>query len=96
VASNYNFLTLRTITKDEVLMSIPPPLTYGTGQKQTQNDELLYKIFRGDTKLVRSIFEGNNFSHTENHEWNVLWSCGSGKSYLFEGLNEFQKINHFP
>lgn len=46
--------------------------------------------------MVRSIFEANKFSHTESHEWNILWSCGSGKSYLFEGLNEFQKINHFP
>jgi len=42
------------------------------------------------------MFEANGFSHTESHEWNVLWSSGTCKSYLYEGLNEYQKINHFP
>ncbi len=57
---------------------------------------MLYKILRGDTKLVRSMLEANNFSYTESHEWNILWASSSCKSYLYEGLNEFQKINHFP
>ena len=61
-----------------------------------ENSELLYKILRFDNKLVRSMFEANGFSHTESHEWNVLWSSSSCKSYLYEGLNEYQKINHFP
>ena len=93
---NYKFLTLRPIAPNEVLHNVPPTINYGLGQRNISNNELLYKIFRGDTKMVRSIFEANKFSHTESHEWNILWSCGSGKSYLFEGLNEFQKINHFP
>jgi tubulin polyglutamylase TTLL5 len=58
--------------------------------------ELLYKIFAGDTKLIRSMLEANGFSHTESHDWNILWSSGNCKSYLYEGLNEYQKINHFP
>lgn len=57
---------------------------------------MLYKLLNGDTKLVRSILEANNFSYTDSHEWNVLWSSSSCKSYLYEGLNEFQRINHFP
>ncbi len=61
-----------------------------------ENSELLYKILRGDAKLVRSALEVMGFSHTESHEWNILWSSGSCKSYLYEGLNQFQKINHFP
>lgn len=60
------------------------------------NSGLLYKILRGDTKLVRSMAEANGFGHTESHEWNFLWSSSSCKSYLYEGLNEYQKINHFP
>ena len=57
---------------------------------------MLYKILRGDTKLVRSLLEANNFSYTESHEWNILWSSSSCKAYLYEGLNEHQRINHFP
>ena len=97
VESNYNFLNLRPINKNEVLNTIPPSLNYCSSKNplSAQND-LLYKIFRGDTKLVRSILEANKFQHTESHEWNVLWSCGSCKAYLYEGLNEYQKINHFP
>ena len=61
-----------------------------------ESSELLYKIFRGETRLVRSLLEANNFAYTESHDWNVLWSNSSCKSYLYEGLNEYQKINHFP
>ena len=42
------------------------------------------------------MLEANSFAYTESHEWNVLWSNSSCKSYLYEGLNEYQKINHFP
>ena len=45
---------------------------------------------------MRSLLEANGFSHTESHEWNILWASSSCKSYLYEGLNEYQKINHFP
>lgn len=70
---------------------------YGIQQKVKYNDrELLYKIFRGDTKLIRSICEANKFNYTESHEWNLLWSSSTCKSYLYEGLNEYQKVNHFP
>ena len=42
------------------------------------------------------MFETNGFTHTESHEWNILWSASSCKSYIYEGLNEYQKLNHFP
>lgn len=73
----------------------PPTCGYAKSY-HFEHSELLYKILRGDTKLVRSLFEANGFTHTESHEWNVLWSSSSCKSYLYEGLNEYQKINHFP
>ena len=57
---------------------------------------MLYKMLRFDNKCVRSILENANFAPTESHEWNILWSSSSCKSYLYEGLNEYQKINHFP
>ena len=33
---------------------------------------------------------------TEGHAWNLFWTNGYTQSYMYEGLNEFQKINHFP
>lgn len=54
-----------------------------------ENSELLYKMLRFDNKLIRSVLENNGFTATESHEWNVLWSSSSCKSYLYEGLNEY-------
>ena len=91
----YNFLTLRAIGSHELLHDAPPSM--GLSQKeQIKDKDLLYKIFRGDTKLVRSLMESNSFNYTGSHDWNLLWSSSSCKSFLYEGLNEYQKINHFP
>jgi len=61
-----------------------------------ETHELMYKVLKADVKLVWSVLEANNFYHTEGHDWNVLWTCQASKTYLYEGLNEYQKINHFP
>lgn len=69
---------------------------HGPKSYHIENSELLFKMLRFDNKLLRSVFEANGFNHTESHEWNVLWSSSSCKTYIYEGLNEYQKINHFP
>ena len=73
-------------------------LPYNGYQKSyhIENSELLYKMIRFDNKLCRSLLESHGFSSTDSHEWNLLWSSSSCKSYQYEGLNEYQKINHFP
>ena len=53
-------------------------------------------MLRFDNKLIRSILEVAAFDPTESHEWNILWSSSSCKSYLYEGLNEYQKIKILP
>jgi len=53
-------------------------------------------MVRFDNKLVRSLIEFQGFQSTDSHEWNILWCSSSCKSYQYKGLNEFQKINHFP
>jgi len=45
---------------------------------------------------VRSTLETHGFVYTESHDWNLLWLASSGKPYLYDGLNEYQKINHYP
>ena len=86
---------IKPITKSQLLTTPVPTGGPGRGY-HIDNCEMLYKLLKGDTKLVRSILEANTFNYTDSHEWNVLWSTSSCKSYLYEGLNEFQRINHFP
>lgn len=33
---------------------------------------------------------------TEGHSWNIIWSNGHAKPYVYEGVNTYQRINHFP
>ena len=90
-----DFLIFKPIKETQMLHNAPPSLSYSKTYHNEQC-ELLYKLLKCDSKLVRSILEANGFNHTESHDWNVLWMNNSGKPYLFEGLNEFQRINHFP
>ena len=61
-----------------------------------ENQELNVKFIRFENKMVRHLLEQHQFSQTESHDWNLLWSSGSLKSYQYEGLNEYQKLNKFP
>ena len=89
------FLHFKNITDKQMVTGSLP---YNGYQKSyhIENSELLYKMIRFDNKLCRSILEQHGFSSTDSHEWNILWSSSSCKSYQYEGLNEYQKINHFP
>jgi hypothetical protein len=89
------FLVFKNITEKQMVTN---NMQFNGYQKSyhIENSELLYKMLRFDNKLIRSVLENNSFAATESHEWNVLWSSSSCKSYLYEGLNEYQKINHFP
>lgn len=65
----------------------PPTGTYT--KNYSEHNDLLYKVLKANVKMVRSVLEANSFTHTEGHDWNVLWTCQPCKSYLYEGLNEF-------
>ena len=58
--------------------------------------DLTYKLVKTDGKLLKAVLESNGFMQTETHDWNLLWACQSPKLFMYEGLNENQKINHFP
>lgn len=77
----------------------------GVGKKQEPPKErinthyhqkMLFKLLNADVRLVKSILLTHGFEQTESHDWNVLWTNTIGKPYLYTGLNEFQKVNHFP
>ena len=88
-------MNIKAIGKHQLLHNTPPTMQPQRSY-HIDNCEMLYKLLKGDTKLVRSLLEANNFNFTDSHEWNILWSSSSCKSYLYEGLNEYQRINHFP
>ena len=88
-------IPITPINKSQLLHNTPPTMLPQRSY-HIDNSEMLYKLLKGDTKLVRSLLEANSFNFTDSHEWNVLWSSSSCKSYLYEGLNEHQRINHFP
>lgn len=93
--NNNDFISFKSITDKQLVTNT---MQFNGYQKSyhIENSELLFKMLRFDNKMVRSILESQNFAPTESHEWNILWSSSSCKSYLYEGLNEYQKINHFP
>lgn len=57
---------------------------------------LKFKLINADVRLVKSILIAHDFVQTEGHDWNILWTNTVGKPYLYTGLNEYQKVNHFP
>ena len=61
-----------------------------------QPQDLVYRMYKTEGKLVRSILELVGFSYTESHDWNLMWLGAIPQMYFYEGLNEYQKINHFP
>jgi len=65
-------------------------------QNDRKDSSLQYKILKSEARLVQSVFEANSFTVTEGHSWNVIWSNGSAKTYVYEGINPYQRVNHFP
>jgi tubulin polyglutamylase TTLL5 len=61
-----------------------------------QPQELVYRLYKTEGRLVRSILELSGFSYTDSHDWNLMWLGAIPQLYLYEGLNEYQRINHFP
>ena len=49
---------------------------------------MLYKLLKCESKLVRTILDNTGFTHTDRHDWNLLWTNTGAKPYLYEGLNE--------
>ena len=59
---------------------------------------LAYKIVKTESKLVRSILGAHGFHevHPNSNDFNVQWTGSHLKPYVLRGLQEFQKVNHFP
>jgi len=88
-------IRFRPIKESQVTREAPPSNLYSKGN-YTQQHDLLYRIYKTDARIVRSTLDMHGFMHTDSHTWNIMWMGCTPKPYLFEGLNEAQRINHFP
>lgn len=90
-----NVLHFLPVQESQLVKDFIPTAFYTKGS-YVQGHELLYKIQKNDSRLVRSVLENVGFHYTDSHEWNVMWASSSLKGYLYGGLSEYQRINHFP
>lgn len=67
-----------------------------TALYQGDDWNLKFKMINADSRLIKSVLLAHEFEQTEGHDWNILWTNTIGKPYLYTGLNEYQKVNHFP
>ena len=89
---------LITFSKVSASQLVKDNLIFSAYSKGTslQNKDLLFRLLKSDARLVRSVLEQAGFSYTDSHDWNILWLNCIPQPYLYEGLNEYQRINHFP
>ena len=64
-----------------------------------QNRGLFYKCNNNtDVKLIKYFLEDNGFRPVKerDQEFSLMWSCSTIKSQVYQALNRYQKVNHFP
>ena len=88
-------ITFSPVQEHQLLRDAPPSNIYSKGNF-LNHKELLYRVYKTDARLVRSTLETMGFGHTDSHDWNIMWIGSSAQQYLYEGLNQYQRINHFP
>ncbi|EDO40146.1 predicted protein, partial [Nematostella vectensis] len=59
---------------------------------------LSYKFVKTECKLVRSILNSHAFRevHPNSSNFNLMWTGSHLKPHSLRGMQDFQKINHFP
>ena len=61
--------------------------------------KLKFRCLGNEHKIVVSTMKKNNFLYTKRNgpgDWNVLWTAQHLRSYEYQGLNRYQRINQFP
>jgi len=55
-----------------------------------------FRVERIHAPLVKEVLLSNGMRPTTGTDWLVLWSGPRMRDDIYEGLHEFQRINHFP
>ncbi|XP_058965337.2 tubulin polyglutamylase TTLL5 isoform X1 [Pocillopora verrucosa] len=76
-----------------LLLTLPPE-----SKAEAEKYHLTYKFVKTECKLVRSILNVHCFRevHPNSSNFNLMWTGSHIKPHTLRGLQDFQKINHFP
>lgn len=76
-----------------LLLTLPPE-----SKAEAEKFHLTYKFVKTECKLVRSILNVHCFRevHPNSSNFNLMWTGSHIKPHTLRGLQDFQKINHFP
>lgn len=55
-----------------------------------------YKMPNGHSKIIHYVLRDNGFKEGGGKNWTIQWNVGIPKYDVFNSLNSWQKINHFP
>ncbi|XP_055012906.1 tubulin polyglutamylase TTLL5 isoform X1 [Boleophthalmus pectinirostris] len=60
--------------------------------------KMAFKIVRTESRLVRGLLTNHGFHevHPNSNDFNLMWTGSHLKPYILRGLQDFQKVNHFP
>lgn len=65
-------------------------------ERATLGEQLHYKLYKSEGRLVRTVLEQAGFAATDSYDWDLLWAGAAPPLGLYSGLSPHQKINHFP
>eukprot|EP00931_Biecheleriopsis_adriatica_P100894 TRINITY_DN76130_c0_g1_i1.p1 TRINITY_DN76130_c0_g1~~TRINITY_DN76130_c0_g1_i1.p1 ORF type:complete len:1109 (-),score=215.05 TRINITY_DN76130_c0_g1_i1:33-3359(-) len=55
-----------------------------------------FRIEHTDAPVVRDTLMSNGLAQTSGKDWIIQWSGPNMKDSVYQELNEFQRVNHFP
>lgn len=55
-----------------------------------------FKVEHTDAVMVRETFLCNGLVPTSEKDWLIQWSGPGMREYAYQGLHEYQRVNHFP
>lgn len=70
----------------------PPPPKHHWMNK----DPPAFRIERVHAPIVSRTFLGNGLTPTNGKDWLVQWSGPGMRDFAYQGLHEYQRVNHFP
>ena len=82
--------------KQKFILFRAPTRLYDEPPTVSSPYHMTYKLHKTESRLLRAVLEDNGFVESTGNDWNFCWSGGHVKPYTLQGLNEYQKVNHFP
>jgi hypothetical protein len=57
-----------------------------------------FVLYKCDIRIIRYTLEDNGFRDVKANslDWTLLWSCSTIKPQVYQSLNKYQRVNHFP